>query len=162
MTSKSSLRLDEIIDDFYEDVYSHRRRRVTNSGDRKRVKKEAKTAILKLFESKNDPKVAQAGDINPKSSGAINHSTLSNIIPRELLCQLCNQEYSVWFAPNPIWNQVMRYPDGREASEKYHFVCPNCFIKIAEKRGLKTTGWMLTTSETIKDYSQALRLEIEE
>lgn len=66
---------------------------------------------------------------------------------RELLCQLCNEEYSVWFAPNAVWNRVMRHPDGRESSEKYHFVCPNCFIKEAVKLGIKTTGWLLTTDE---------------
>lgn len=63
--------------------------------------------------------------------------------PRELLCQLCNAEYCVWFAPNPIWNKVMRHPDGREASEKYSFICPNCFMKTAEELGI-TPVWEVT------------------
>lgn len=41
--------LKEIVDEFYEDVYSHRRRRVTNSGDRSRVKKRAITQIKTVF-----------------------------------------------------------------------------------------------------------------
>lgn len=56
--------------------------------------------------------------------------------PRELLCQICSREYCGWFAPNDLWNKVMRHPDGREASEKYSFVCASCFMKQAEALGL--------------------------
>ena len=67
---------------------------------------------------------------------------------REGLCELCDTEYGIWFAPNPIWNKVMRHPDGREASEKHGFVCPNCFIKQAESVGL-THIWKLSYEQTI-------------
>lgn len=56
--------------------------------------------------------------------------------PEEGVCELCNVEYGVWFAPNPIWNKIMRHPDGKEVSEKYNFVCPNCFIRTAEALGI--------------------------
>jgi len=68
---------------------------------------------------------------------------MDNPAIRELLCMLCGCDYSVWYAPNPLWNKVMRHPDGREASEKYHFVCPNCFIKQAEAIGGTPTVWEL-------------------
>jgi hypothetical protein len=61
---------------------------------------------------------------------------------RECLCQLCDTEYPVWFAPNKLWNSVMRDPDG---ADKYAFVCMNCFAKEAEKKGIKPTAWRLGT-----------------
>lgn len=50
---------------------------------------------------------------------------------RELLCQLCHKEYPIWYAPNDIWNSVMRDKGGREETP---FVCPTCFGKEYEKR----------------------------
>ena len=61
--------------------------------------------------------------------------TISEAV-RELLCQRCNQEYPVWFAPNDLWNQVQR------AGE--HFFCLTCFAVLAEERGVKTTAWKVT------------------
>ena len=55
---------------------------------------------------------------------------------RELLCERCACDYNTWFAPDPLWNKVMRHPDGREASERYQFCCPRCFTYIAEKLGV--------------------------
>ena len=55
---------------------------------------------------------------------------------RELLCQRCDSEYPVWYAPNELWNQVQR--DGE------HFFCPTCFAVLAEERGIETTAWRLT------------------
>lgn len=65
---------------------------------------------------------------------------------RELLCQLCDSEYPVWFAANELWNKVMRRPDGREASEKIHFVCLNCFAKEADSLDVKPNIWQLITA----------------
>src|SRR5689334_13046519 len=55
--------------------------------------------------------------------------------PRELLCMVCDRDYPVWFAPNRLWNPVMRRPDG---SDEYPFICPTCFGNIAVQRGVKT------------------------
>jgi hypothetical protein len=44
---------------------------------------------------------------------------------RELLCMVCGREHQIWFTQNDVWNAVMRYPDGREASEKIPFICPD-------------------------------------
>lgn len=52
---------------------------------------------------------------------------------RELLCEMCDREYKVWFAPNELWNAVMRQPDKHEWS----FVCPTCFTLVADERGVK-------------------------
>lgn len=43
---------------------------------------------------------------------------------RELLCEDCNREYVVWYAPNEVWNKVMR-PQGSTPNEP--FLCPSCF-----------------------------------
>lgn len=48
--------------------------------------------------------------------------------PRELLCQICGEDYPTWFADNELWNPVMRQPDG---SDRWPFVCPRCFIAQA-------------------------------
>lgn len=52
--------------------------------------------------------------------------------PRELLCMKCQQEYPVWFAPNNLWNRVVRRPDG---SDEWPFLCPTCFATLAVERG---------------------------
>lgn len=54
---------------------------------------------------------------------------------RELLCQRCHREHPVWFAPNDLWNAV--------AKEGEHFMCPTCFVVVAEARGIKPTAWCL-------------------
>lgn len=69
---------------------------------------------------------------------------------RECLCEICQLEYPVWFAPNELWNAVMRWPDGREISEKIGFICPTCFAKEAKEKGVKTKGFMLATDEYIQ------------
>lgn len=55
----------------------------------------------------------------------------------ELSCQVCNDPNPVWFTLNKLWNNVIK--------DKYHFVCPNCFIKLAERKGLQPQAWKLTT-----------------
>lgn len=63
--------------------------------------------------------------------------------PRELLCMVCGKEHQVWYADNPVWNAVMRYPDGRETSEKVPFICPTCFMNTAKAVGYPVTAWHL-------------------
>lgn len=55
-------------------------------------------------------------------------------------CQLCNRDYPVWFAPNPLWNKVMRDPI---KGDKYQFLCLDCFALEAEKQGIVPTAWVL-------------------
>ena len=62
-----------------------------------------------------------------------------NNLKLEQICEVCSDVNPVWFAPNDLWNRVMRYPDGREASEAIHFICPNCFIKQAARLGIAPT-----------------------
>lgn len=68
---------------------------------------------------------------------------------RELLCEVCDRDYPIWYAPNPLWNKVMRWPDGREASEKIGFICPTCFAMEAERLGIRPKGeaWVLDLEE---------------
>lgn len=60
--------------------------------------------------------------------------------PREGVCDVCRCAYPVWFAPNALWNKIMRRADG---SDIYPFICLNCFAHIAENEGHKPTAWML-------------------
>ena len=53
----------------------------------------------------------------------------------ELTCMICEREHPAWFAPNDLWNTVMRLPDG---SDRYPFTCPTCFAILAEGAGVAT------------------------
>jgi hypothetical protein len=46
-------------------------------------------------------------------------------------CQRCGRANVSWFAPSPLWNEVM----GGEAG----IVCPVCFAQLATERGIDTT-----------------------
>lgn len=74
---------------------------------------------------------------------------------REGLCMKCNQEYPVWFAPNELWNPVMRNADG---SDRYPFICPTCFAMEAELRGIRPTAWKLTTEQLIIEAEKRAEL----
>ena len=58
-------------------------------------------------------------------------------LPRELLCQMCGRDYPIWYAPNDLWNAVMRYGDQGNADE-YDFVCPTCFTVHAAFMGVES------------------------
>jgi hypothetical protein len=51
------------------------------------------------------------------------------------ICIDCGHEFGVWFAENPVWNEII---PGRVG-----MLCPCCFIVRAEKHGFKTTGWKM-------------------
>lgn len=53
--------------------------------------------------------------------------------PRELLCMICWDEYPVWYAPDTLWNRVVRRPDG---SDEWDYLCPACFARVAVERGV--------------------------
>ena len=53
-------------------------------------------------------------------------------IRRELHCEDCHRDYSVWYADNDLWNAVMR-PNGQQEGEP--FLCPTCFLVRAAVAG---------------------------
>lgn len=58
---------------------------------------------------------------------------------QELLCQNCNHKHSIWYAPDDIWNKLVRH--GVTIADDYQFLCPNCFIKLYEKKLGKRFRW---------------------
>ena len=52
----------------------------------------------------------------------------------EKICERCNGHNPVWFTDNELWNKHCA---------DYIFLCPICFIEIAEANGEKVTGWEL-------------------
>lgn len=54
--------------------------------------------------------------------------------PRELLCMKCGREYPTWWAESPLWNATMRRRT--DGSDEYPFVCPTCFVVLADERGV--------------------------
>ena len=63
-----------------------------------------------------------------------------NPAKRELLCQRCDRDYPVWFAPNELWNRVTDH-----LSEKpfIRFLCLNCFAFLAEETFGENFIWKL-------------------
>lgn len=53
----------------------------------------------------------------------------------ESMCERCKGPNVVWFAPNDLWNRV---------APELGILCPICFIREAESKGIVPTGWMLT------------------
>ncbi len=62
---------------------------------------------------------------------------------RELLCEDCGFEYMVWFAPNELWNRVMRDAEGDEKD----FLCPTCFTRRADVAGVEYTAFELRVEQ---------------
>lgn len=54
----------------------------------------------------------------------------------EAYCHRCGGPNITWWAPSPVWNYVMGYPD--EAHDG--IVCPLCFAELAEAKGA-SEGW---------------------
>jgi hypothetical protein len=54
-----------------------------------------------------------------------------NRFKHELLCQNCDREHPVWYAPNRLWDEVVKDPDA-------HALCPTCFWSMAEDAGYKS------------------------
>lgn len=61
----------------------------------------------------------------------------------ESLCGRCGGPNSVWAAPSPLWNAVMRGGDINGGPEPHGgIVCPTCFMILAEEAGVADT-WVL-------------------
>jgi hypothetical protein len=58
----------------------------------------------------------------------------------EATCDDCGGHNVVWFAPAPVWNQVVREPLAEPSTDP--MLCPSCFMLRADKvLGVKT--WMV-------------------
>ena len=57
----------------------------------------------------------------------------------ENYCHLCGGKNISWYVDNELWNEVTKsevIPGG--------ICCPLCFVKLAEKKGIKPTAWRLS------------------
>lgn len=55
-------------------------------------------------------------------------------------CESCGGPAFVWFAPNDLWNLVK---GGHAKDDPGGMLCPNCFIRAAEKKGIVPTAWIV-------------------
>lgn len=62
----------------------------------------------------------------------------------EATCKKCGGKNTLWYAPNEIWNSVMRDTDHLE--DDWGIICPQCFLELTEAKGLK----LIFTVEAIK------------
>lgn len=54
----------------------------------------------------------------------------------EHYCHICGGKNIVWYVVNELWNKVV--------ADLSLICCPLCFVKLAEKKGLKPTAWRLS------------------
>jgi hypothetical protein len=54
-------------------------------------------------------------------------------------CHRCCREYRMWSTPSPLWNAVMRGGCINGPWEFGEMICANCFMELAEDRGIATT-----------------------
>ena len=68
----------------------------------------------------------------------------------ETFCQRCGRpNLRAWHAPSPLWNAVMRSPDG---SDEWSIVCPQCFAELAAEKGIvrdDLTVWCLRPDQGV-------------
>lgn len=78
------------------------------------------------------------GKLNTSSNSSNMRSSLKKKITmekREGLCEKCNREYRVWAAASPLWNATIR-GGTINGPEEYDYLCANCFMELAEDRGI--------------------------
>lgn len=61
-------------------------------------------------------------------------------------CGRCRGPNVSWTAPSPLWNQVMRGGDINAPELFGGIVCPTCFARTAEERGI-AFGWRLNATD---------------
>lgn len=59
----------------------------------------------------------------------------------------------MWFAPNEVWNSVMGGVDATD--DPGGFLCPVCFIEMAEFAGMQPTAWILTPESAVPSLKEA-------
>lgn len=61
-------------------------------------------------------------------------------------CHRCGGPNVVWFAPSPLWNQVMRGGSINGVAPWSGIVCPTCFVQLAEAAGVASM-WRLSAEK---------------
>ena len=54
----------------------------------------------------------------------------------ESVCEWCDGKNLVWTAPNELWNEVI--------GDSFSFLCPNCFMKLAEAKKIYKPVWTVS------------------
>lgn len=57
----------------------------------------------------------------------------------EDFCDKCKGPNITWYAGNDLWNAV--------TEDEWSVLCPICFVKIAEKKGIGCTSWRVSREE---------------
>lgn len=65
----------------------------------------------------------------------------------ESRCHCCGGPNPIWSAPSPLWNAVMRGGSISNADEFDGIVCPTCFARLAETRGIAGPTWRFFPDE---------------
>src|SRR6187549_3921204 len=65
-------------------------------------------------------------------------------------CHRCGGPNTIWDAPSPLWNEVMRGGDINGNWQFDEIICPTCFMILAEKAGI-ATGFRVVATQVKKD-----------
>lgn len=58
-------------------------------------------------------------------------------------CQMCDQRYPAWRAPDDLWNLVMGGPEATD--DPGGMLCPTCFLRLADVRAPQRGAWVVGT-----------------
>lgn len=65
----------------------------------------------------------------------------------EAYCQKCGGINCTWYIASPLWNEIVR------ANNEPEILCPLCFIRLAESRGVKPHAWELALGKLLSEHS---------
>ena len=71
------------------------------------------------------------------------NTVLSDEHPEDF-CQRCGRSNIVWFAPNNLWNKVVR------VNNHPGILCPVCFVELAEALGIREVWKVAPNEKTIE------------
>lgn len=68
----------------------------------------------------------------------------------EAFCHRCGGPNTVWFAPSPLWNAIMRGGSINGIEDFDGIICPGCFTQLGEARGVAKV-WRLWAETVLVD-----------
>lgn len=71
-----------------------------------------------------------------KADGSGFDSRRERMTHPEDICRRCDGPNVTWFAPSPLWNEVMRGGNINAADQYDGIICPTCFAVLAKDAGV--------------------------
>jgi hypothetical protein len=65
-------------------------------------------------------------------------------------CHRCGGPNIIWYAPSPLWNEVMRGGDISGRSKWSEIICPTCFCILTQEAGIGSAFRIYATRLEVK------------